>query len=123
MRNFDDQQRGYRGSKLKDGLEALSNYDANSEYNNQFGHDEMNASFGNNSGRGHRRDSYYQFKRSDSFDSSVGRMQDHMKKSTIMLGKDGSPGVGLVQQQSVGKQPKNPTQSTRNNYKSPNGAR
>ena len=74
VNNFDDQQRGYRGSKLKDGLEALSNYDMNSEYNNQFGHDEMNASFGNNSGRVNRRDSYYQFKRSDSFDSSVGRM-------------------------------------------------
>ena len=72
--NFDDKKRGHRGSKLKDGLEALSNYDMNSEYNNQYGHGEMNASFGNHSGRGDRRDSYYQFKRSDSFDSSVGRM-------------------------------------------------
>ena len=72
--NFDDQQRGYKSSKLKDGLEALSNYDVNSEYNNQIANEEMNASFGNNSGRANRRDSYYQFKRSDSFDSSVGRM-------------------------------------------------
>ena len=46
-----------------------------------------------------------------------------MKKSTIMLHKDGSHGYAQAQQQTIGKQPKNPTQSTRNNYKSPNVAR
>ena len=90
-------------------MEALSNYDAKSDYNNQFDDDEMNASFGSNSARGNRRDNYYQFKRSDSFDSSVGKVQDKMMKSSIMINKDGSSIYQQPMQKSIGKQPKNPS--------------
>lgn len=58
---------------------------------------DMNASFGRHSGRGNRRENYYQFRRQDSHDSS--KLNDLIRKS--QEGRLKSPARG---------QPKNPTQ-------------